>query len=235
MALRAQSWSLLLAAPSQADWDRWNWGWQQGGRQLGETLEYTLEQSLDFLRRLAGLNSGPEFEQVPSWLEPFVLWMARGLAIALIGLLLYWLSRFLQPWFGRWRTRSHRNPLGQTRDLPPAQNLQQWLAQAREAQLREDYATACRALYMALLLRLELSGWLSLDPTRTNREYLQGLDSLWILDQRPLHLRDGFHRIFQTHDRLYYGNHPISVETWQHCQAAYQNLEAHLLQQPTAP
>ncbi len=211
------------------------WRSQTATRQVAEEAMYQGQQLLDWLRRLVNWQSQPDLGALPDWLEPLVIWLTRGLVILLVGLLLLGLVRLVWLRLRRWRTRLHPPAKAEPLPLATALSLRQWLDLAQQAQAQEDYATACRALYMALLLRLEAGGWLTLDPARTNRDYLQVLESLWVLGHRPGYLRDGFYQIFQTHDRLYYGKYPIPVDIWQRCHSAYQNLEAHLLQHPPAP
>jgi hypothetical protein len=199
---------------------------QQILRRGAEGLEYQLQQLL---------SSAPESESehLPDWLQPLVVGVARSLAIMLLLALLYGLVRLGWSKLRRFRSTSAAETHRWQSAIAAQSQVSDWLEQAKQAQLQEDYATACRALYMALLLRFAEGRWLAEDPARTDQEYLKGLDALWVLDKRPIHLRAAFYQIFQTHERLYYGAQTVNAETFQRCQTAYQTLESNLLQKGT--
>jgi hypothetical protein len=212
-----------LAAMSPLEKMSWETG--RGWREFTEGAQY-------WLRRLLEMPALKQIDQ-PDWLEPIVIWIAQGFAILLGLALLYGLARFAWPWLKRWfwGEFAPADNIRQTAIARP-RPVQEWLEQARLLQAQEDYAGACRALYMALLIRMEEGGWLRQDPARTDREYLQRLEALWALEQRPIFLKDAWHQIFQTHEQLYYGGRPIPQETFQRCQSAYQDLEPELIRQP---
>uniref|UniRef100_B8HNJ8 Protein-glutamine gamma-glutamyltransferase-like C-terminal domain-containing protein n=1 Tax=Cyanothece sp. (strain PCC 7425 / ATCC 29141) TaxID=395961 RepID=B8HNJ8_CYAP4 len=202
--------------------DETSWHWARNWRQMTEWLQFQLQQLFK--------NSLPADTNLETdWLESLVTWLAWGIVILLGGVLIYLVLRFLWPWWQRWRQREQRQAEVKQTAIVPPRPVSEWLEQARKLQVQEDYAGACRALYMALLIRLEEGGWLNQDPSRTDREYLRGLESLWVLGNRPLHLREAFSQIFLTHEELYYGNRPIPAETWQSCQKAYADLEPELV------
>jgi Domain of unknown function (DUF4129) len=103
-----------------------------------------------------------------------------------------------------------------------------WLAIAQEAQSRQDYHRAFEALYRALLVQLHESGVLRQDSARTDREYIQGLDRLWSLAEKPLHLRDDWVVLFGTHESLCFGRTVLQQRQFDRCRAAYDSLAPYL-------
>lgn len=197
--------------------------WQAGRewRRVTEWLTYQFEQLLAQPRGEAAPG--------PDWLEPLVIWLTRvGLGI-LVLVLIYGLVRFLWPFWQRWRSPLPAAEEGQYKAIVPSRTIRQWLAQARMFHAQGENAAACRCLYMAMLLGLEQGEWLSSDPARTNREYLQRLDVLWQMGDRPLGLRAAVQQLFTIHDQIYYGGQSVTAETWERCAQAYQTLEPELL------
>lgn len=194
-------------------------------RQITERVEYLFWQWLRSLGRSNTTETPP-----PDWLEPTVIWVARGLALFFAVALVYVGWRFLWPLLQRWQSRDLRSVQTKQTAIARPQSVTYWLEQARQLQAQEDYSGACRALYMALLIRLEEGGWLNQDQARTDREYLQRLEALWTHGQRPTHLRKAFYQIFQTHEQLCYGQRAVASQTFQNCQDAYFELEPELKQ-----
>ena len=205
----------LFGAISQ--WDQTIWRGQNFLRRSAEYIEWQLKQ--------LPMPEALEIENAPSWLDPLLTWVVRGIAFLLVSLLLRWAIRKLWPWMRRWRRSAPDTSTVKQRTLEPTLSAAEWLARAERAQNQQEYAKACRALYMALLMRLETTGRLSRDPARTDQEYLQRLDALWALDQQSIEVPKAWRQIFQIHERSYYGNQAIAVETYHDCQRAYQTLE----------
>lgn len=199
---------------------RWNLDrlWQQGN----EGVSYLLDRLLET----------PEATEDQDWtfLDAIVVWVARWLFLVVMGVGLYILGRLLWRW---WQGRQRRaiavmavNPLERPRPV------REWLELAQKLQAEEDYGGACRALYMALLVRLDEAGWLRSKPAATNIEYLKDLEVQWALGQRSPQVREEIYQLFQTHTLSYYGRSPISLETLQACQAAYFRVEPNLTATP---
>ncbi len=205
----------VIGAISQ--WDKALWRGQNFLRHSAEYIEWQLKQ-IPFPENLG-------IEGTPSWLDPLLLGLVRGGAVILVGFILWLIFKRLWPWFQRWRTGSTATTTVQQRSIEPILSVSEWLARAERAKNQQNYAQACRALYMALLMHLEASGQLQRDPARTNQEYLQRLDALWALNQQSIEVPKAWRQIFQVHERSYYGNQPVEVETFQACQRAYQTIE----------
>jgi hypothetical protein len=202
-----------------------SWEFSRFWRQGTEWLEYFAAQLFK--------DKDPVSERggLPDWLTQLFLMLSWGVAIALGLLLLFLLGRLLLQWIEHWRGGTSLTQGRQT-NLEPAGSVGHWLEQAQQLQASADYAGACRALYMALLIRLDEGGWLRQDLARTDREYLKRLDALWILAKKPLELRNAFQQIFVTHESIEFANRPTSIENFQLCQQAFQSLEPELNQPP---
>jgi hypothetical protein len=208
--------------------DQINWGLGQLGRQFNEAIENF------FLNLLSGLRAGDEEVQTPAWLEPFFYWLARIMIVVLAIGFVYLGWRVLWPLWQRWRSggfRAKTTNLRQTGIVRPVA-VENWLKQAQAFQAEGNYTQASRCLYMALLIRLEEGDWLRQDPARTDREYLQRLEGLWVLAKRPSQLQSAFRQLFLTHEQVHYGAQEVTPENFQQCQQAYFDLEPELGNRP---
>jgi hypothetical protein len=86
-----------------------------------------------------------------------------------VSLIALWVFRFLI-------SRDRMDVLPAGGPLIPSRTWQEWVRLAREAANRQDYREAVHAAYWAGIVRLEGTGILPLDRTRTPREYLRLLD-----------------------------------------------------------
>ena len=214
----------LLATSTQ---DRINWEIQNGFRRTGEWFEWQWEQ----LSRRNDL----EIQPPPSWFDSLLLGLVRGLGILILLILATWGIRRLIAWWRRRRALAASAVEGNTQNLSPQWHIDDWLALARQAQVQEDYAEACRALYMALLLRFEQTGYVLRSPAFTDGEYLQTLSSLWALKAKPLPLQTAWRQIFLTHEQSYYGAQPVTAQTYHDCERAYQTLVPQLRSSTSPP
>lgn len=208
---------------------------EQVNWQTGRAWRQVSEQSLYWLQKWLSNAPRQQPTENPDWLEPLIIWLARGLAALLAVALIYLLVRFVWPWWQRRRLPRRTLEDAKYTAIARQRSASEWLLQSRQLQTEGDFTGACRCLYFALLVRLEESSWLPQDPARTNREYLRGLEVFWLREQRPLNLRSAAQQIFATHDQLYYGGQTVSSETWQRCDQAYSDLESELLKPAATP
>jgi hypothetical protein len=181
-------------------------GWQirQGFQRLGEWWDYQTSQ-LDF--------QGPNIPDW-GWLEPLgrgLFWLlVAALALGTAWLLYQGVKTLLDKPGGTVVT---------TTSGPSEEVLRQAAQYWRDAQdlaHQGDYAGACRALYMAGLIRLNDTQTVPYRPSRTDGEYL-----FWIDQQtapRPYQL------LIRTHERLTFGGINATEETYQRCKRAYQEI-----------
>jgi Domain of unknown function (DUF4129) len=208
--------------------DQANWQFSRLWRQGSEAVEYF------FIRLLRSLSRGSSRESTaPNWLEPLLIAIAWFLVAVFAFGLLFLLSRWLWPLIQRWRHRGLKLSDGRQTEIARQGTVSSWLEQAQRLHASSDYAGACRALYMALLIRLDEGGWLRQDLARTDREYLRRIDALWVLAKKPLQLRTSFQQIFLTHEQIEFANRPTSAENYQTCQQAYNDLEPELADKPS--
>ena len=212
----------LITTVSQ--FDKTIWQTENSIRQTGEWVEFQWQRLGNWVwgNDSSGINA-------PPWWGEVLLWTARGLAFLLVLWVLYTLLQQLKAW-RQWFDNKVSPSEVSPQPHPDITSVQDWLQQAAQAQSRGDYPAGCRALYMALLLRLEETGWIYCDHAHTNQEYLQRLEAQWILKAKPTPVQATWRQIFQIHEVSYYGAAPVTAETFQDCQQAYQTLEVELKQ-----
>jgi hypothetical protein len=94
-----------------------------------------------------------------------------------------------------------------------------WLRQVQAFQRQGNYAQACRALYMAMLQRLDDTKQVPQQASRTDGEYLQAIQTL----NQPT----PYQVLITTHERVCFDdNSTISSATFERCQQAYREIEA---------
>lgn len=194
------------------------WQSDRQWRQLSEAVEYRF---LQLFRR----QTEPLWQDSPP-LETWLRWLFQGVLLLSLGLGLYFLGRGLWRW---WRRRSRAvsaMPTSVAEERPKP--VREWLELAQSLQLSGDYGGACRALYMALLHRLQEAGWLRVQPHWTNGEYLRELERLFQLGERSPAVRRGIQHLFQIHSRSHYGGEAVDAQTLATCQAAYFEVEPFL-------
>ncbi len=199
--------------------DRASWQAQNLIRRVQERTELQVNRLFEQLLELLSQADVPT-QDIPNWVEPVLLLLVRVLGLLLVSLLLYWGRRTV---LRLWRRRQNQTDSITTEQTPlQNQTLQDWLAQASAAQAQKDYAAACQALYMALLIQLEEMDWLPQNSALTDQEYLRRLDALWVLSPQAEELPNAWNQLFQTHELLCYGARSASLERFQLCQQAYQ-------------
>ncbi|WP_448527041.1 DUF4129 domain-containing protein [Parathermosynechococcus lividus] len=187
-------------------------------RQLSEALEY-------FFLELFRTEASPLWQESATF-EAWVQWLFRWLLLLVLGLSLYLLGRWLWRWWQRRSRPLQTMPITTPRERPKL--VHEWLELAQARQLAGDYSGACRALYMALLYRLQEAGWLRVQSHWTNREYLQELERLFQLGERSPTVRRSIQHLFHVHSRSYYGGEALDAQTLATCQAAYFDVEPQL-------
>jgi Domain of unknown function (DUF4129) len=199
--------------------DALHWSAQTRLRQGWEGLQWQFSQ---WLKSSAKNEDSSQW----GWLLPVLLWTLRILGLILLAVVIYLLARQVWQWWTQWINRPSR--FGQMEPSEPIRSRLDWLAIAQEAQSRQDYHRAFEALYKAFLAQLHESGLLRQDAARTDREYIRGLDQLWSLTDKPLHLRDDWVMLFRTHESLCFGGIVLQQSQFDQCRAAYDTLVPYL-------
>lgn len=198
--------------------DDLRWQGDRQWRQLSEALEYTFRQFLQQQTEPFWEDSAP--------LEAWLRWFFQGVLLVGLGFALYFLGRSLWRW---WQRRSRAaSPIAISTFAERPRPVGEWLELAQNLQLAGDYRGACRALYMALLYRLQEAGWLRLQTHWTNGDYLRELEQLFQLGERSPAVRRSIQHLFQVHSRSYYGAEAVDDQTLATCQAAYFEVEPFL-------
>ncbi len=184
------------------------WQIQLIKQRFGEWIELKLFELMPSkLPKLPHVSISP-------WLLDVLFW---GLVLA-FGTLVVWrlMPLLRQTWFALQRsTEGQAEPRS---PIPPQdRTVAEWLQQAKTFQQQRNYAEACRALYMAMLQRLNDTKIALHEPSRTDGEYLRLVQSL--TQSRP------YRTLIQTHEQICFGNAQISDETYTLCQQAYREIE----------
>ena len=145
---------------------------------------------------------------IPAQLWTVIFWL---LVLALITIIVWNLYPIVQ------RILTKAQPQG---PLAPSPNLidrtqNQWLQQAKKAQSQGDYTQACRALYFAMITRLQDQTLLSKDPSLTNGEYRH------LLKTRS----SAYRTLINAHDESLYTDRPITQDRYAECDRAYRDID----------
>ncbi len=180
-----------------------SWQIRQTVQRTGEWFDYQLSRiNID----------GPDIQSW-DWLEP----LARGLFwLMVIGLAL-WLVWLLYQGILAYLNRPQTPGIRQSQAIreEALKQAAYWWKEAQRLAQQEDYAAACKALYMAGLARLNDTETVPYRPSRTDGEYLTCLAES---PSRP------YERLIRTHERLTFGDATATEETYQRCRRAYQEI-----------
>ena len=153
--------------------------------------------------------------------------------VTLMACALLWVAyRLLRDWTPRAKPAPALNPLRGQDEAAPADIIrdpQHWRHQAEEHARAGDYRAAYRALFLAVLLRLDHAGVLSYDIARTNGDYLRALRT-----DAQATLHDLLLPPAQDFDRFWYGRAEASMEDYQTLIGIYKRLPASFANLPAA-
>ena len=196
-----------LGAEASGTFEKTSFDWQlhQLQQQFGEWVQ----------RLLSNDSNAPEQNwQLPEWLLNGLFWL---IVIGLTSFLGWQVYRLLSPyWAASWRSRQNIRAAASSTEMPVAE----WLQRSRQAQQQGNYREACRALYLAMLQRLNDQNLIAQQPSLTDGEYATLLHTLSTLD-RP----QPYHLLLRTHERLHFSQATISAETCDRCWQAYREID----------
>ncbi len=184
-------------------------GWQlrQFRDQAGEWFEFEINQWLpDWSPPAVDVDT-------PNWLGRAILVLAVGVLLVWIGWQLAVLNPYIRAWLIQESGRLTQSPNSQSNQ----RSAEDWVARSRQAQQAGDYREACRALYMAMLTRLDDRRQIQLSDSRTDGEY----QLLLLLIDNPL----PYQLLFSLHERLLFSHCPVSAEDCDRCWQAYQEID----------
>ena len=182
------------------------WQLQQLGQRVGEWIEAQFSRN------------SPNLPQPPNWLFPIGVLEVMFWAIVLSAtLLLGWqLVRLLAPYWMRSQTQGARQPR-KAASKEEERSVAGWIRQMQEFQRQGNYREACRALYMAMLQRLNDTKLVPHQSSRTDGEYWQVV--------QPLPQSQAYQTLIRTHEQLCFGDGVVSADVFNRCQRAYQEIE----------
>jgi Domain of unknown function (DUF4129) len=181
--------------------ERWQW-------QLGEWWEKLFTPN-----RPAQEAPPPNLPVVPEWVWRAGFWV---IAIAL-GLWVLWqLYLLLSPHLGG-SIFARRSKTQATPKAAPPVPVSEWLQRSRQYAQRGNYKEACRTLYFAMIQKLDETGKLPNQLSRTDGEYLRTLQTF----PNP----NPYRQLIGAHEQLCFANAPLSKETYDRCDRAYQEIE----------
>ncbi|GAP98879.1 DUF4129 domain-containing protein [Leptolyngbya sp. NIES-2104] len=182
-----------------------NWQLQQFFRQVGEWIELNFPQI-----------QPPNVPDPPNWSS----WWLEAIFWTIIVLFVLWLGFQI---YLAVRSYVRRNQaqiakfLDRSATLEKELTIAQWVRTAQEFQQQGNYREASRALYMAMLQRLNETKLIPGDQSRTDREYSRLVQ---LLPQS-----ESYQMLLEIHELLYFSNLPISAEMFDRVQKAYGNIE----------
>lgn len=180
-----------------------------------QLLQMRIAEWLDRLFLGSNRTSRPNWS-LPEWFLRSAFWILAALLIGWIGWQLYLLLRpYIAPY---WLTRSSHPNYSNPPNAPESLTASQWWQRSRTFAQQGNYREACRALYLATLQKLDDQGLIPAQFSRTDGEYWQLLQTL--PDSRPYQI------LFQTHERLCFGDREISQQTFDDCEQAYREIAA---------
>jgi Domain of unknown function (DUF4129) len=134
------------------------------------------------------------------------------LVVALVTVILWNLYPIVDRYFA---TQRPQRPTPEP--ATPDRSQTEWIQQARQAQSQGDYTQACRALYLAMIKKLQDQSLLSTDPSLTNGEYRHLLKTR----SRP----QPYRTLINAHDESLYTDRKLSAERYAECDRAYREID----------
>lgn len=185
-----------------------NWQIQQFFRRVGEWIELRFPQV-----------QPPHLPDAPNWWFPS-WWLETGFWV-LVSLAVVWLGFQIYSWVRAYLNRNQAE-IAKFFDRPTSQSEKErtiagWVKSAQEFQQQGNYREASRALYMAMLQRLNETKLITIDKSRTDQEYSR-------LVQLLPHA-ESYQMLLETHELLCFSDTPISAEMFDRVQRAYGNIE----------
>ncbi|WP_204137393.1 DUF4129 domain-containing protein [Halomicronema sp. CCY15110] len=182
------------------------WQLRQVGKNLSEWIQLRLAQW-----EPPAPDAPPNFE-FPVWLGQFLFWL---LVIGVIGWLAWLIVQLWDNYLGQ---RPERRAQPQVDFIVPPEHhtVAAWLRRAQQLERDGNWRGACRAWYMAALQLLHDREWIPHQPSRTDGEYLQTIQTL--PRARPLQM------LIRTHERSLFGGEALAADNVQRCRQAYEEM-----------
>jgi hypothetical protein len=189
----------------------WNWQIEQFQRRVSEWLEANFFPAAEKVIRSTDWT-------ISDWVINATIWLAWAILGSAIAWMIWQIFKVIRPYLETIGWIKIRN--SQTEKLPISPPAIEWEQRSQNLAARGEYREACRALYMAMLQRLHESALAPQQPSRTDGEYLHLL--------RHIPRWQSYQVLLNTHERLCFNDEMLSVNTFERCQQAYQELEHYL-------
>jgi hypothetical protein len=168
-----------------------------------------LQKLLDRLKNLFKDDSSqPERDapQIPDWVPPLVRGLFYVVCIAIIGLIIFLITKIPWAWTKSGRAKKLKRG-GLLEDGEILLSEDEYLLEADRLIAEGKFREACRALYLASLLRIDKARIARFEPAETNWEHLKRIETS---KSRPEQLH--FRPTTKAFDLAWYGYRANSAE-----------------------
>ena len=193
---------------TSAEKTSWRWQLEQLQQQVSEWIEAKLRSD----------DRDLNFDLFPPWLAPLLV---RITWLVLAGLLIWFGYRVIYPYWQQWLAQNKQPKSELDRSILPVYTVVELVAKSQQFQRDGDYTQASRWLYLAMLQRLNDANLIPHQFSRTDREYIQLLSMVPIVDVGEI--------LVSIHEQLHFGNAQIARADFDRCQQAYQQIENKLI------
>ncbi|TAE54338.1 MAG: DUF4129 domain-containing protein [Nostocales cyanobacterium] len=193
--------------------EKTNWSWQFYLFQMrvGEWLDYQFSR---FQKSLPKLPSGWEISPEMWYLLNILFWVILAVfVIWVIWRLWQEFGTYIYAWLAKLDNFQISDKNVSYRQL--SSNI--LIKKAQEFYQQSNYREACRYLYLAMLQQLHEKAIAPQQPSRTDGEYLQLLNS-------KTNAIQPYETLITTHEKLCFSDQQILPENYQQCEQAYQDL-----------
>lgn len=188
-----------------------SFGWevQQLRQQISEWFSYQFQRTEDRTSLEAG-----DLPSIPDWFFQVMFWLLIGILAIRVGL---WLVHW-SPTGWRWIRQRWALAVPQViATVEPRVSAATWLSRAQAYQQQGNFTEASRALYFAMIQRLHETQRLLHQPSRTDGEYRQAVQSF---PGAP-----AYTTLINIHERLHFGDGAVSETDFARCQQAYREID----------
>jgi Domain of unknown function (DUF4129) len=176
----------------------WRWQLEQLQQQLGEWIEVKFRSD----------------DLFPAWLASLLV---RLTWFAVAGLAIWVGYKIIYPYWRKWLLANNRSNVDVDLSIEKIYTVTELLEKSQQFQRDRDYTQASRWLYLAMLQRLNDADLIPHRVSRTDREYLKLLETAPTVEIGKV--------LVSTHEQLYFGDLPITLEGFDRCQQAYRQIE----------
>lgn len=162
-----------------------------------------LQKMLDRLKNMFDKDSSQTSEPTsppPGWILPAIRVLFIIFCVAVVGLLIFLLTKIPWSWTKSGRSKKLRKG-GMLEEGEQLLSEDEYLREADRLVAEGKFREACRALFLASLLRIDKARIARFEPTQTNWEHLRRIETSSI---RPQYLE--FRAATKAFDHAWYGN-----------------------------